>query len=108
MTAGDDSSRPWLQDESFRLNAITSAPLGYPPLYSCIYVLLKIDRNGNERILHVGCSDDLQTALSNPLWPDHRDPTHVAVKHRPVPSHSEYVARQKETLYYRAKFGLTA
>ena len=108
MTADNDSLRPWPQDESFRLNTITSAPLGYPPLYSCIYVLLNIDQDGKETVLHVGCTDDLQTALNGPPWPNDHVPTHVAVKYRPVPNHGEYIACQKETRYYRAKFGLTA
>lgn len=108
MTAGKDSSGPWSQDGSFRLNAITSSPLSYPPLYPCIFVLLSIDQDGKETVLHVGCCDDLPNALSGPPWPNDTVPTHIAVKHRPVSSHAEYSARQKETLQYRAKFGLTA
>lgn len=57
----------------------------------------------------MGCCDDLQGALeermSGPPRPNDPVPTHVAVKHSPVPGHREYMARQKETVQYRAKLG---
>jgi hypothetical protein len=100
--------QPWSQDGSFRLSPVNFKRASFKTPYPCIFLVLNIADDGKEIILHIDWTHDLIGAIArmanSPPRTFHLDPTHLAIKYRPVAGPWAYLARQSETWQYRIRF----